>query len=440
MLIEPQFRTKFADAVWGTMERLSRMAAFESALASAQAKVGLIPRSAAKTITQICNGPLPKASNVYEEAIVAGNPAIPFLKILTVSVNAKDSGATAYVHFGSTSQDLIDSAHMMALTKIADALDASLQQVASELRRLTTTHAETPMVSRTLLQQATPITFGLKAGLWGTAITQARQQLKVARINDMAVQLGGSNGALSAMAPHGPKVRADVAAQLGLADPGYCWHTLRSRVLTISAVLAVVVGVTAKIAGDCLLMMQTEVGEVQESFPGESSAMPHKKNPVHALVPVAALPLVATHLATLAGSQMHAHERAPGSWHTEWITLPVLTCLTLASVERVKEMISGLKINIPQMRANLALTRGTLAAEELVTTLAAGIARDEAHNLVDDLLKQSQNNNFSETVRSNSKVSELLTKEKIAEILGYKQTLTAAAREAQRLAKTINDV
>ncbi len=198
--------------------------------------------------------------------------------------------------------------------------------------------------------------------------------------------------------------------------------------------------INAKIAGDCLLMMQTEVGEVQESFPGESSAMPHKKNPVHALVPVAALPLVATHLATLAGSQMHAHEREPGSWHTEWITLPVLTCLTLASVERVKEMISGLKINISQMRANLALTRGTLAAEELVTTLAVGIARDEAHNLVNDLLKQSQNNNFSETVRSNSRVSELLTKEKIAEILGYKQTLTAATREAQRLAKTINDV
>ena len=110
--------------------------------------------------------------------------------------------------------------------------------------------------------------------------------------------------------------------------------------------------------------MQTEVGEVLESFPGESSAMPHKKNPVHALVPVAALPLVATHLATLAGSQMHAHEREPGSWHTEWITLPVLTCLTLASVERVKEMISGLKINISQMRANLARTCGTLAAEE----------------------------------------------------------------------------
>ena len=439
MLIEPQFRTKFGDTIWGIAERIARMAAFEGALASAQAAAGLIPKTSAKAIIRACKTALPEANDIYEKAIAAGNPAIPFLNHLTTAVASEDSNAAAHIHFGATSQDLIDSANMMALAEIADALDSMLLQVASDLRKLAITHAETPMVARTLLQQATPITFGLKASLWGIAITQTRKQLKAARCKDMAVQLGGSNGALSAMAPHGPAVRADTAARLGLTDPDHCWHVLRGRILTISTTFAAVVGATAKIAGDCILMMQTEVGELQEGSPGSSSAMPQKQNPVDALVPVAALPLAASHLSVITASQMHAHERAPGSWHSEWTTLPILTSLTLASVERLKGMLSGLKIHTSQMKANLARTGGKLAAEELAATLVESVGRNEAHNLIRTLVEESDYENFANTIRSNTKLSGLIPESRLSEILSYKRPLAAAAQEALKLANKISN-
>ena len=415
------------------------MAAFEGALASAQAVAGLIPKTSAKAIVRACKTALPEANDIYEKAIAAGNPAIPFLNHLTTAVASEDSNAAAHIHFGATSQDLIDSANMMALAEIADALDSMLLQVASDLRKLAITHAETPMVARTLLQQATPITFGLKASLWGIAITETRKQLKAARCKDMAVQLGGSNGALSAMAPHGPAVRADTAARLGLTDPDHCWHVLRGRILTISTTFAAVVGATAKIAGDCILMMQTEVGELQEGSPGSSSAMPQKQNPVDALVPVAALPLAASHLSVITASQMHAHERAPGSWHSEWTTLPILTSLTLASVERLKGMLSGLKIHTSQMKANLARTGGKLAAEELAATLVESVGRNEAHNLIRTLAEQSDYENFANTIRSNTKLSGLIPESRLSEILSYKRPLAAAAQEALKLANKISN-
>ena len=415
------------------------MAAFEGALASAQAVAGLIPKTSAKAIVRACKTALPEANDIYEKAIAAGNPAIPFLNHLTTAVASEDSNAAAHIHFGATSQDLIDSANMMALAEIADALDSKLLQVASDLRKLAITHAETPMVARTLLQQATPITFGLKAALWGIAITQTRKQLKAARCKDMAVQLGGSNGVLSAMAPHGPAVRADTAARLGLTDPDHCWHVLRGRILTISTTFAAVVGAAAKISGDCILMMQTEVGELQEGSPGSSSAMPQKQNPVDALVPVAALPLAASHLSAITASQMHAHERAPGSWHSEWTTLPILTSLTLASVERLKGMLSGLKIHTSQMKANLARTGGKLAAEELAATLVESVGRNEAHNLIRTLVEQSDYENFANTIRSNTKLSGLIPESRLSEILSYKRPLAAAAQEAQKLANKISN-
>jgi len=433
VLIEPQFRTKFGDTIWDITGRIARMAAFEGALASAQAATGLIPETSAKSIVRVCKTALPEANDLYEKAKVAGNPAIPFLNYLTTAVASEDSNAAAHVHFGATSQDLIDSANMMALAEIADALDSMLLEVASDLRKLAIAHTETPMVARTLLQQATPITFGLKAALWGIAITQTRKQLKAARCNDMAVQLGGSNGTLSAMAPHGPAVRADTAARLGLTDPDHCWHVLRGRILTISTTFAALVGAAAKISGDCILMMQTEVGELQEASPGGSSAMPQKKNPVDALVPIAALPLAATHLSAMTASQMHAHERAAGPWHSEWITLPVLTSLTLASIESLMGMLSGLKINTSQMKANLARTGGTLAAEELAATLVESVGRNEAHNLIRTLVEQSDYENFADTIRSNTKLSGLIPESRLSEILSYKGPLAAAAQEAQKL-------
>jgi len=289
------------------------MASFEGALALAQARVGLIPEASAHLIVETCKTGVPDTEAIYEEAKISGNPAIPFVRYLRNSVASKNPAAATHVHFGATSQDVIDTANMMALAEIANALDSMLLQVSSDLRTMAMTHAKTPMVGRTLLQQATPITFGLKAALWSTSIAQTREKLKTVQRADMAVQLGGSNGTLSVMAPHGATVRADIAEQLKLTDPDKCWHILRGRILTVASSFAAVAGAAAKIAGDCILMMQTEIGELHEGAPGGSSSMPHKRNPVDALVPVAVLPLTAAHLSTLTVAQMQSHERGVGS-------------------------------------------------------------------------------------------------------------------------------
>ena len=438
MLIEPQFRTNFSDEVWGMTARISRMASFEGALALAQARVGLIPEASAHLIVETCKTDLPNAEAIYEEAKRSGNPAIPFVRHLRNSVASRNPGAANHVHFGATSQDVIDTANMMALAAIADALDSMLLKISSDLRTMAMNHAKTPMVGRTLLQQATPITFGLKAALWATSIAHAREKLKNVKCTDMAVQLGGSNGTLSVMAPHGATIRADIAQQLKLRDPDKCWHILRGRILTVASSLAAVAGAAAKIAGDCILMMQTEVGELHEGAPGGSSSMPHKRNPVDALVPVAVLPLTAAHLSTITVAQMQSHERGLGSWHSEWITLPTFSALTLASVERLKAMVMHLKVDTARMRDNLSRTGGTLATEELCTNLLEQMGRHEAQNFIRSLLNQGDHKTFADRVVSNLKISRMIPERKLDEILSYKQPLEVATKETQNLANKIN--
>ena len=437
MLIEPQFRTKIGDEIWGMTARISRMASFEGALALAQARVGLIPEASAHLIVETCKTGVPDTEAIYEEAKISGNPAIPFVRYLRNSVASKNPAAATHVHFGATSQDVIDTANMMALAEIANALDSMLLQVSSDLRTMAMTHAKTPMVGRTLLQQATPITFGLKAALWSTSIAQTREKLKNVQRADMAVQLGGSNGTLSVMAPHGATVRADIAEQLKLTDPDKCWHILRGRILTVASSFAAVAGAAAKIAGDCILMMQTEIGELHEGAPGGSSSMPHKRNPVDALVPVAVLPLTAAHLSTITVAQMQSHERGVGSWHSEWIALPTFSALTLASVERLKAMVTHLKVDAARMRENLSRAGGSLATEELCTNLFEEMGYHEAHDFIRSLLNQGDHATFADRVLSNSKISRMIPKRKLDEILRYKQPLEVATTETQNLINKI---
>ena len=378
MLLEPQFRTKTSDRIWGSVERVARMASFEGALANAQASVGLISQSSADAISSMCGETFSEAEAIFDEAIDAGNPAIPFIEHLTETVGNKHREAAADVHFGSTSQDLIDTTNMMALVQVAERLEEDLGRIVSELHRLSMLYAETPLLARTLLQPATPITFGLKAAIWGLAIKRNRKLVQSLQQTELAIQLGGSNGALPAMSPHGSVIRGHMAKLLGLTNPNHCWHTLRDRILTIAATLAGTVGATAKIAGDCLLMMQAEVAELQEGKPGTSTSMPQKKNPVHVLIPVAALPIAAAQISAITAAQLHPHERAPGQWHSEWISLPLLSTLALVSAERLKDMLHHLDVNSSRMRLNVANTNGSLGSEELVQTLRGILGRSKA--------------------------------------------------------------
>ena len=438
MQLPPQFRADAADRVWSAGARLARFAAFESALAAAEAEAGAIPEAAAMAIARVCAAPLADPDAVFRDAGVAGNPAIPFVARLGEAVAAADPEAARFVHHGATSQDLIDSADQLALAELARAIEAALVAASAGLAALATRHASTPVAARTLLQQAAPITFGLKAATWRAGLESARRRLAGVRAGDLAVQLGGATGSGAVLGAKLPAVRSGLARRLGLADPGFCWHVVRDRVLAAGAALAGVTGAAAKLAGDVVLLMQPEIGEVFErAGPGRggSSAMPHKRNPVDALVPVAALPAAAGHLAALAAAQAHEHERAAGAWHAEWLALPALSTLALAAAERARDLVAGLEIDAERMARNLELQRGLLASEALAAALAQRIGRADAHASVERLSRRAvaERASLAELAAADAGVAAALEPAVLAEVFGHGAAIVAATDETRRL-------
>jgi 3-carboxy-cis,cis-muconate cycloisomerase len=439
MLIEPQFRTDVADHIWSTQARLSRMIAFEVQLAGAEAECGLIPQAAAEAIRLAGDAEGLDASAIFEAARDAGNPAIPFASAFTAHVASLDAAASRYVHFGATSQDVIDTAHMLALKVTIDHLRADTTRATDRLRSLALAHAETPIAARTLLQQATPITFGAKAAHWLLGLRQTRRVLEESAAQSLVVQLAGASGTLAVLHPHGSDVRAKLAVRLGLGDPGGNWQTARAPLLTVASALVGVIQIAAKIAGDIQFLAATEVGEVCESLRsggGGSSAMPHKRNPVDSLVPVAALPVASGLLAGLAASGAQEQERGPGRWHAEWTIMPLLTTLALASAARLADLLDGLAIDAARMRDNLERLDGLLASEALASALAEVIGRTDAKSLSGELVARvrDERRHLRDIAQSDPRVTNVLSAETLDGIFTYRAAIAAAAADARRIA------
>ncbi len=417
------------------------MARFEAVLAQAQSEAGLIPARSAKIITETCETKFAEPETIFSDAKIAGNPAIPFVKALTKAVFEKDAEAGRHVHLGSTSQDVIDTALMLALAECADCLDASLANSISTLAQLAREHVATPMVGRTLLQQATPITFGLKAALWLISLIDARAALQMTRTGLMAVQLAGPVGSLGALGEKGADIRAAMAKTLGLVDPGCSWHSNRGRMIQIATAFVGAIAAGAKIASDVSLLMQSEIGEVFEAaLPGKggSSAMPHKRNPVDALVPVAALPAASGLLASIAQTQVQQNERAAGLWHGEWIIFPILTSLAQRSAEALENMLSGLQVDAKRCLQNLSLFKGLLASEELASELAQHMDRNSAHKLVEALIAAPDG--FENAARGNVIVTAAIESARLDAIFQYVTPVAAAAFETNRILDTLKDL
>jgi 3-carboxy-cis,cis-muconate cycloisomerase len=297
-----------------------------------------------------------------------------------------------YVHWGATSQDAIDSALMLQMRDGLAVLISGLLGIAEEAAALAEQHRQTLMIGRTLLQQALPIAFGLKAARWLALVCRQARRLHTLRSDTLVVQFGGAVGTLAALGDDGFAVVELLAEELGLAVPDLPWHTERDRVAELAAAVGVVAGVMEKIAGDLLLLAQTEVGEVSEaSAPGKggSSAMPHKRNPVDATFAVASARLALGGVPLILNAMANEHERAAGRWQLEWSALPDLFIHTAAAVERVRSVLEGLNIDAERMRANLELTGGLMMAEPLTMALAGSIGRTDAFQLVEDLTQRA---------------------------------------------------
>jgi 3-carboxy-cis,cis-muconate cycloisomerase len=380
----PAFSIPEMATVWSPESQARRMLEFEAALARAEARAGVIPSDAADEIGMVCREDWNDAVEIlYSAAAEAGTPAIPLVEMLTERVKEPARG---FVHWGATSQDTMDTALALQIQDGLDLLLRGLFAVGTELASLASGHRRTLMPGRTLLQQALPITFGLKAARWLALVSRQMIRLGEVRSRSACVQLGGAAGTLAALGTAGVTVTQYLAEELGLAAPLLPWHTERDRIAEVAAALGVVAGAMGKIAGDVVLLAQTEVGEVvedgDESGRGRSSALPQKRNPIDAVMASAASRLAIGAVPVLLGSMLQEHERAAGAWQAEWEALPDLFRFTMSAVGHVKSCLAGLRVEAARMLANLDAYGGLLMAESLTIALAEHIGRYQAYLLV----------------------------------------------------------
>jgi len=340
LFVPAPFREAVSDEAW-----LDAMLDVERALANALSLAGAIPAHAAAAVATQCDPSLYDIAALCEHGRASGNPAEPLVRALRERVGGDNA---QYVHFGATSQDVMDSAATLVARTALGLLDEELAGLAAACARLAEEHGSTPMAARTLLQQAVPTTFGLKAAGWLVAMLDARRRL--GRLQ-LAAELGGAAGTLAALGSRGPEVLRLFAAELELAEPVVPWHAHRGRIAELAAALDTAAAAAAKIGLDVILLAQTEVGEVSEGSGGGSSTMPHKRNPVRATLARACARGV--HAASVLCGGEHEHERAAGAWHAEWNALSEALALTGGAVAAARDCLDGLEVDAERMRANM---------------------------------------------------------------------------------------
>ena len=382
---------------------VAEMLQFEAVLAVSQAKEGIIPTSAAEIIGQCCHTDFIDFERLKTDIKLSGNAAIPLVKQLTEIVKQKDSEAAKYVHLGATSQDVVDTATILQIKDFIDWLEERIGLLEHHLITLTQKHRNTFMIGRTLLQQAKPITFGLKTALWLESIIRSKVRIEEAKKRVLVIQLAGAVGSQNQQINQ--KVKALFAEILDV-ETANSWHTNRDNLTEFASVLGILNGSLGKIAKDITLLMQTEVGEVFEGAAagkGGSSTMPHKRNPVTSTAILANANRVPHLVATMLSGMVQEHERSAGLWHSEWEVLTEIMKLTAGTLERGIELIEGLEVDENRMLQNLEITKGLIYAENVSLALASKIGKSAAHELVENACKSA----VSEHEHLKEKLSEL---------------------------------
>lgn len=335
-----------SDRAW-----LAAMLDAEGALARAELAVGLIDAETAAAVGAACDASLYDARQLAIEGRAAGNPVTPLVSAMRARVGEAHA---AGVHRGATSQDILDTAAMLVATRAARLIDGHVAGAADECARLAVEHRHTVMAARTLLQQAVPTTFGYKAAGWLVGLVETRSRLAAVAAS-LPAQLGGAAGTLAALGADGVEVLRLYAAELDLREPTVPWHTIRTPVTELAGALAATASAAAKIGRDIVLLAQTEVAEVAEFQPGGSSTMPHKRNPVAAVLAEACARHARANASLLMESGVQEHERAVGAWHAEWHALTTALAATGGAAESVRRSLAGLEVDVERMLANISV-------------------------------------------------------------------------------------
>ncbi len=433
-LLAPMLSSGVMRAACDDVAYVDNMLHFEAALARAEAASGVIPQSAVDPIVANCKVTWFHLDELAVAATRSGNLAIPLVKALTLKVQKTDFAAARYVHWGATSQDVIDTAAMLTLRAGIDLLLTDCDRAIAGFAKLARAHRNTAVAGRTWLQHALPIPFGLKLAEYAAALHRSKLRLKRLLKETLALQFGGAAGTLAALGDKGLAVAKKLAHELKLPLPDAPWHTHRDRIAEAASVLAILAGTCGKIARDVSLMMQTDVGEAFEPSGegrGGSSTMPHKRNPVAAATALAASTMAPNLAATIFAAQVQEHERSAGAWHAEWPTLPTLMLVTSGALAATVDMAEGLEVDTARMRENLDTTSGLIMAEAVTFALAEKIGKSAAHNLIEAASKKAvaEKRHLRDVLADDAFVSEELDAEKLAGLFepmayqGVSQTL-----------------
>jgi 3-carboxy-cis,cis-muconate cycloisomerase len=439
-LFEPLFGDPEVGIHLSDRARVQAMLDVEVALAEAEAELGIIPPRAVTAIKEASQVERFDLGAIAAAAANDGNLAIPLVRQLTRIVEERDRDAARYVHWGATSQDIIDTGLVLQLQHAVPPVLKQLDRAAAAAATHARQRIDTPMAGRTWLQQSTPITFGVKAAGWADATLRQRDGLTDALEQARVLQFGGASGTLSSLVGRGPAVAERLASKLGLRLPAIAWHAHRDRLAHLACALGVVCGTLGKIGRDVSLLAQTEVGEAAEGRSGGSSAMPHKQNPVGASVAAAASLRAPGLVATMLAAMPQEHERGVGGWQAEWTTLPELVLLAGGTARAVATLLEGLQLDENRMRRNLEMTGGLIGSESIAMALAVYVGRSEAQRIVEGAAHRARGGaSFLDSLAADPVVTRHLTRADIERHLSPQPHVAAARAVVERVIGEMSD-
>ncbi|WP_454624416.1 class-II fumarase/aspartase family protein [Bradyrhizobium cenepequi] len=438
VLFRNAFGTSAMREVFSDLRLIARYAEVEVALAKAEARCGIIPQQAADEIAERTDVSALDFDLLRQETDIVGYPILPLVHQL-----ARQCGeAGRYVHWGATTQDIMDTAVVLQLRDGLKIVEDDITALRGVLADLSRRYRDTPMAGRTHLQQALPVTFGYKAAIWLAAFDRHAERLAQLKPRVLVGQFAGAAGTLASLGDKGFDVQQALCEELGLDVPVATWHVARDGLAEAVNFLALVTGSLGKIALDIMIMASTEFAEVYEPFVkgrGASSTMPQKRNPISSELMLAAAKAVRQHAGLMLDAMVQDFERATGPWHAEWIAIPESFVLTAGSLHQAKFALGGLIVDEKKMADNLDISRGLIVAEAVMMGLAPEIGRQEAHDVVYDACRVANEDSMTlaDALSADLRVSSRIDRGTIERLTSPKNYLGLAPEMVDRVLSSV---
>ncbi len=434
ILFRDAFGTPAMREVFSDFSLISRYAEVEIALAKAEARCGVIPVEAAEEITIRTDVSALDFDLLRSETDIVGYPILPLVHQM-----AKQCGdAGRYVHWGATTQDIMDTAVVLQVRAGLEIIERDIAALRGILAGLAKRYRDTPMAGRTHLQQALPVTFGYKCAIWLAMFDRHAERLSQLKPRVLVGQFAGAAGTLASLGDKGFEVQQALCEELGLGVPVSTWHVARDGLAEAMNFLALVTGSLGKVAMDIMMMASTEFGELYEPFVkgrGASSTMPQKRNPISSELMLAAAKGVRQHAGLMLDAMVQDFERATGPWHAEWMAIPESFVLTAGSLHQAKFALGGLIVDEKKMADNLDISRGLIVAEAVMMGLAPDLGRQEAHDVVYDACRVANDKGMTlaDALSADARVSARIDRATIERLTSPKNYLGLAPEMVDRV-------